>query len=594
MKRTRKVFATVIALAIVVCSILALAVPAAAATTGFDILSSSKYAKTYTLATSGRTIPYTNQYLSTRGTVNGKSSSAYIDNASDELYIKDVGCTNGTYWARVSYPTSSKRVDAYIPLSVLTKNNGNHAKTTSTGKFYCSLREGWGTGSSYYVAKGDTVYLIATSGSKYQILYPISGGWRLAWCNASDYQKYCGTTTSNNTTVIKSTTNNASGMVDVTSYFAGRTIAIQSVQNGQYMCADRNLRDVPLMCNRANRTNWTTFTVSSMTSDGWVAIQANSNGRYLTAVNNATNTPVRAYASQLLSWECFRIYMKGSDFYLKAQVNGKFLCARIDLSGTPVQACASVADGWERFSIRFIDETQYVSATELVSTAVSYGLSANSNAYKALCSMNGKYATKLSSSQKQGTSIFMFEGVGNNSSSSSRRNAMCVVVKNGDIVYLNRNCSTIPDYPFTPSKNEGTAMPTLKSGIYSFTTVNHRNKYAALNIKGAQVVRFSSKTSYYSSTSGAINVHRRDSNNIAPSSAGWVNSAGCLLIGQSGTASNSEYAAFIKAVGIVGSRANGNSKYSTSRTGTIVVDRSYAGSYLSNVGYSASAIRAIG
>lgn len=42
----------------------------------------------------------------------------------------------------------------------------------------------------------------------------------------------------------------------------------------------------------------------------------------------------------------------------------------------------------------------------------------------------------------------MFEGVGNNSSASKRMNAMCVVVKNGDIVYLNRNCSTIPDYPF--------------------------------------------------------------------------------------------------------------------------------------------------
>jgi len=564
----------------------------AASTSAYDILNTSKYAKVYTLSTSGRTTPYTSKYLSTRGSVTyGRSSSAYIDNRADELYLCDVGVTNGKYWAYVSYPIDSRRAYAYIPLSAITSNNGSHAKTQSSGKFYCSYRKGYSTSSSYYVAKGDTVYLIATSGSQYQILYPISGGkWRIGWCSASNYNTYCGTKT---TAPSVTPNNNTSGLVDVTSYFAGKKIILQSVQNGKYMCADANYLYTPVMCNRSSTTNWTSFYVSSMTYDGWVGIKANTNSRYLRAANDRTDTPIRSTSSSLQSWECFRIYMKGSDFYIKSQSNGKFLCVRIDKSGAPVQAYANAASTWERFRI-IISGQQYISAAELIGTAVANNLSAKSSAYKALCSINNDYARRLSSSQKSGTSVFMFEGVGNNSSSSKRLNAMCVVVKNGDIVYLNRNSSTIPDYPFNPYKNEGTPMPTIKSGIYSFTTVNHHGKYAALNVYGAKVVRFRSASSFYSSTSSAINVHRRDSDSIAPASSYWVNSAGCLLIGKSGTGYNSEYASFIKAVGIVGSGAYGNSKYSYYRTGTIVVDRSFAKGYLAGVGYYSSAIRAIG
>lgn len=133
-----------------------------------------------------------------------------------------------------------------------------------------------------------------------------------------------------------------------------------------------------------------------------------------------------------------------------------------------------------------------------------------------------------------------------------------------------------------------------KGGIYSFTTVNHRGKYAALNVSNASVVRFNSQNSYYSSTSSAINVHRRDSNSIAAASASWVNSAGCLLVGASGTGSSSEYAKFIKALGIVSGSASATSTYSTYITGKIVIDRTYAYSYLSAVGYTDGAIKAIG
>lgn len=599
MKKTKRMFKSMVALTMAICTVIALALPALAATTGFDILNSSKYAKTYTLSSTGKTIPYTSNTLATRGTVTyGKSSSSYIANSTDELYLMDVGQTNGKWWAYVSYPSGSRRVNAYIPLSAITKNNGSHAKTVSSGKFYCSIREGSANSSKYYVAKGDTVYLIATSGSKYQILYPVSGGWRLAWCNKSDYDKYCGGSVNNNTALNVITnnvvpTNNNTGLVDVTSYFAGKTVTMRSVENGQYLCAEYSYNNVDIKANRSSPTTWTSFTFSDMTSDGWIAIKAHTNGKYLTAVNNETDTPLRAYASVIQGWECFRIYMKGNDFYIKAQVNNKYLCVRVDRSGAPVQSYASAPSTWERIDIRFTDGN-FLSAAEIISTAISNGIGANSNAYKALCSINSKYASSLSSSQKNGTTVFMFEGVGSNSSSSKRMNAMCVVVKNSHIVYLNRNSSTIPDYPFNPKKNDGRDMPTLKSGVYSFTTVNHRNSYAALNVSNAKVVRFSSKNSYYNSTSTGINVHRRDSDSIASSTANWVNSAGCLLIGTSGKTASSEYAKFIQTLGIVGSNARGDSKYSSYIKGTIVVDRDFAYNYLINVGYSASAIKAIG
>ena len=225
---------SIISIALVLITILStFAVTASAAsTTAFDILTTSKYAKTYTLASSGKTIPYTSKNLNKRGTVTyGASSTSYIDNKSDEIYIMDVGCTGGKYWAYVSYPTSSRRVNAYINLSAVTKNNGSHKKVNSTGKFYCSLRENSSNSSSYYVAKNDTVYLVATSSSKYQILYPISGGWRLAWCNKSDYQKYCTTTPA-----PKNTSNKLRSPVPSGCYFNKKTS-----DNGWYGYHDINI-----------------------------------------------------------------------------------------------------------------------------------------------------------------------------------------------------------------------------------------------------------------------------------------------------------------------------------------------------------------
>ncbi len=225
-------------------------VPASAVTTtAFDMLSTSKYAKVYTLSSSGKTIPYTNTNLSTRGSITyGKSSSAYIDNKKDELYLCDVGKNaKGIYWAKVSYPIGSKRAYAYIALSAITSNNSSHKKSISTGKFYCSYRKGVSSSSKYYVDKKDTVYLLATSGSNYQILYPINDGkWRIGWCSKSNYNKYCTTSKNQNVnpTVVNSTFNpvwpckNSNYISTMYRYYNGGYPKDHSVRSNKYNAFD--------------------------------------------------------------------------------------------------------------------------------------------------------------------------------------------------------------------------------------------------------------------------------------------------------------------------------------------------------------------
>ncbi len=197
MKFTKRFLSMVLVL-VTLCSMLVL--PASAAFGGFDWVSDSKYCRTYTLANTGITKPYTSSSLSTRGYYNGSkeisSSGAWIGNDVDQIYIYDVGVNDkGQEWARISYPAGSKRLTAYIFLSDITKANGTQQTYTATGKFYCSTRSYTANSSSYWVDAGDKVVHIACEGGKTQILYPIGAngknGYRLAWCDTADFVKYC-------------------------------------------------------------------------------------------------------------------------------------------------------------------------------------------------------------------------------------------------------------------------------------------------------------------------------------------------------------------------------------------------------------------
>ncbi|MBD5112088.1 MAG: M23 family metallopeptidase [Ruminococcaceae bacterium] len=197
------------ALMVAIIALSLLSIPASAASTSaFSQINSSKIMKVYTIKTSN-TVCYTSNMLKTRGSVTyGASKTAYIS-GSDELYVNKIGKNvDGKYYAYVSYPIGSKRAMAYIPLSAITSNNAKHTKTTATGTVYTSKRAGASATKTTYVEKGDTVYLISTSGDYCQIMYSVSGGWRLAWVSKTNYNKYCNGTNSGNS----SNTNNSTSV----------------------------------------------------------------------------------------------------------------------------------------------------------------------------------------------------------------------------------------------------------------------------------------------------------------------------------------------------------------------------------------------
>ena len=238
-----------------------------------------------------------------------------------------------------------------------------------------------------------------------------------------------------------------------------------------------------------------------------------------------------------------------------------------------------------------------VSKAHLRDVLNAHGVKDGSRVYNALISINTVYASRLTAAQRKQPLLFLFEGCGAFSDPSLRLNALAVVVKNGKIVYYNSYSTTIPDYPFSPSKNSGTAMPTVSSGIYPVKAINHESgstSYAALQVQNARVVRFTSKYNYYSSTSSGIHIHRRYTNTVPPFSYSWVNSCGCMLIGREGATSAGEYAKFLAAFGLVPSGYSGKSKYVYNVSGTVIVDRTQAASYLSAVGYPSGALGLIG
>ena len=224
-----------------------------------------------------------------------------------------------------------------------------------------------------------------------------------------------------------------------------------------------------------------------------------------------------------------------------------------------------------------------------------YDIPQDSSAFEALKRVNSVYAEALSEDQKAGLLVFLFEGAGENTDPQERKDAMCVVVQNGEILYLSRCCSTIPDYPFSPWKNDGDDVPTLKSGIYSFDTVNHNGRYAALRVLGDQVVRFHDNDEFYSDVSNnqSIQVHRRGHEENSPDDEVWANSIGCLLVGHAGTDPDDDYATFAHAVGILKEGSSGSTPYEAQSYGTLIVDRSLGADYLRAVGYPDEAIAAL-
>lgn len=110
----------------------------------------------------------------------GGNPTGYIDGATDLCTIKEyIGD-----WVKVNYPVPGGTKDAYCPV-------GEFFCTGNTwGDFYTSNFSAtaykWSTGNSKFgsVYVGDSIYVIGERNGRKQLVYNISGGWKLGWVDA--------------------------------------------------------------------------------------------------------------------------------------------------------------------------------------------------------------------------------------------------------------------------------------------------------------------------------------------------------------------------------------------------------------------------
>ena len=90
---------------------------------------------------------------------------------------------------KVSYPINNGRNSkiGYIDKSKVTVSNINQASSTFTATgTITAYRRSNGNATIGSISRNDTVYVIATSGSRAQVIYPISGGYKMGWIACSD------------------------------------------------------------------------------------------------------------------------------------------------------------------------------------------------------------------------------------------------------------------------------------------------------------------------------------------------------------------------------------------------------------------------
>ena len=552
-------------------------------------LENGKYIKTYLLSTWKNAYVYTRSDLSTRG-VSGPVERGYNASIypSDEIYVYKMT----SRYCYVSYPTSRGRNYGYIRSTDIISGFPDDKPQNSRGSMTTYKRAGSGRYGS--ISNGDRVYKRGESGSYTQVIYPIGGNrFKMGWVATSDYNRYV---KKEELTEV----NLSSSMYNFESALKGgmvMDVAGGGTGNGTNIMLWQSHGD-------NNQKFWAT-----RLNSGWYRIKDVNSCKVLDVAGGQRGSGVNV---QLYQWngsdaQLWKFYKDGNNYYYIKNKLGYYLdvSGGVSDNGTNIQVYELNKSGAQKWYLKKTSRYtpvapvyNLVSQSEIDSAASRYGISSGSNAYKALNLINSKYYSQLKNNEN-GTNVFLFEGVGASSNASSRMNAMCVVVKNKKIVYINKYSSTIPDNPFTPRLNGGTAVPTMLPGVYNFTTTNHQASksvtrryipYAALHISsgGTNVLRHNSVNSWYYSNSGAINVHGRSgarTNNSA-------NSAGCILVGDIFSNYPSEYSNFIKAVDIVssGTYVSKATRYSYYRTGKIVIDRSYARDYLRNVGYSSGAV----
>ena len=161
LSKSKRLLAAALAVILAITSGFILVPESHAASSGmFPSVSSSRYIKGYTLQTSGNVRVYTNASCSRY------NSGEYISASSDECYIIGVNSSYNSLY--VSYPTSRGRKQRYVPASVfsgMSRAASNTAVTMKAKSGCTAYKRSSGSAAYGSVSKGDTVYVLETSGS---------------------------------------------------------------------------------------------------------------------------------------------------------------------------------------------------------------------------------------------------------------------------------------------------------------------------------------------------------------------------------------------------------------------------------------------
>lgn len=130
---------------------------------------STKNIKTYVISTENNTTVYKT----------ATSTAKY-----GTIYATDLITINGYSGSRlkVTYPVSGGTKTGYIDRSAVTSSKINvaNAKKTASSKI-TAYRRSSGNAELGYISKGDVYYEIATKNTRTQVIYPISGGYKMGW-----------------------------------------------------------------------------------------------------------------------------------------------------------------------------------------------------------------------------------------------------------------------------------------------------------------------------------------------------------------------------------------------------------------------------
>lgn len=141
-------------------------------------------------------------------TISSSNVTVYSDTACTKvlgtIYPTDE-CTIETVtssYIKVTYPVSSGTKTGYVKTSVfLTATSGK--TVTATGRVTTYRRAS--TANTYgYIAEGDSVLVLGTSGSFTQVKYPVSGGYKYAFVLTTDANKYLSGSSSGGSTSSES------------------------------------------------------------------------------------------------------------------------------------------------------------------------------------------------------------------------------------------------------------------------------------------------------------------------------------------------------------------------------------------------------